>query len=51
MPAFAKLGLSDSTICAASSDYAVLTDDFALAGTLEKLGKTVINFNHIRDFT
>jgi hypothetical protein len=48
---FEKLGLSDSTICAASSDYAVLTDDFALQGTLEKLGKTVINFNHIRDFS
>jgi hypothetical protein len=49
-PTFTKFGLSDSTIFVASEKYAVLTDDFPLAGILQKLGRTVINFNHLRNF-
>lgn len=48
-PHFLKLGLTDSGILnLAQGRYLVLTDDFPLAGRLEKQGIDVINFNHIR---
>ncbi|MGI9104680.1 MAG: PIN domain-containing protein [Pyrinomonadaceae bacterium] len=48
-PHFLKLGLTDSGILnLAQGQYLVLTDDFRLAGQLEKQGIDVINFNHIR---
>jgi rRNA-processing protein FCF1 len=48
-PHFLKLGLTDSGILNLAQDkYLVLTDDFPLAGRLEKQGIDVINFNHIR---
>ncbi|HEY0083586.1 MAG TPA: PIN domain-containing protein [Pyrinomonadaceae bacterium] len=48
-PHFLKLGLTDSGILSLAQDqYLVLTDDFPLAGRLEKQGIDVINFNHIR---
>jgi rRNA-processing protein FCF1 len=48
-PLFLKLGLTDTGILNLAQDqYLVLTDDFRLAGQLEKLGIDVINFNHIR---
>jgi hypothetical protein len=45
---FPRLGLTDCTIIELSMDHLVLTDDLPLAGTLEKLGRDVINFNHLR---
>jgi rRNA-processing protein FCF1 len=46
---FIKLGLTDSGILdLAQGKYLVLTDDFPLAGRLEKQGIDVINFNHVR---
>jgi rRNA-processing protein FCF1 len=44
-----KIGITDSTIVSlANRDYLVITDDFPLANRLEKSGRDVINFNHIR---
>jgi rRNA-processing protein FCF1 len=48
-PNFLKLGLTDCGILnLAQGQYLVLTDDFRLAGHLEKQGIDAINFNHIR---
>ena len=48
-PHFLKLGLTDSGILnLAQGEYLVVTDDFPLAGRLQKQGIDVINFNHIR---
>lgn len=48
-PHFLRLGLTDSGILNLARDqYLVLTDDFPLAGRLEKQGIDVINFNHVR---
>ena len=48
-PYFLKLGLTDCGILhLAQGQYLVLTDDFRLAGHLEKQGIDAINFNHIR---
>ena len=46
----ARLGLTDCSIVeiAIRSRALVLTDDFALAGTLRSLSLDVINFNHLR---
>ena len=46
---FDRFGLTDSGIITlAQGAYLVLTDDFKLAGYLEKINVDVINFNHIR---
>ena len=45
---FTKYGLTDCGIISVARDsYLVLTDDFKLAGYLEKIGIDVINFNNI----
>jgi rRNA-processing protein FCF1 len=47
--AFVKLGLTDCGIIEVARDqYLVLTEDFRLAGYLQKSGIDTINFNHIR---
>lgn len=46
---FLKLGLTDTGILNLPKDqHLVLTDDFPLAGHLDKQGIDVINFNHVR---
>lgn len=46
---FGRLGLTDSGIVDLAKDrYLVLTDDFRLAGHLQKEGIDVINFNYLR---
>jgi len=48
---FSRLGLTDSGILHLVKDkYLVLTDDFALYGTLEKSGIDALNFSHLRSF-
>jgi rRNA-processing protein FCF1 len=49
---FAKYGLTDSGIIslAQRDSYLVLTDDFKLAGYLQKIGIDTINFNNIRPY-
>lgn len=50
-PFFNKIGLTDSGIIQLVRDkYLVLTEDFKLAGYLQKQGIDVVNFNHIRTF-
>ncbi|HEX6623904.1 MAG TPA: PIN domain-containing protein [Pyrinomonadaceae bacterium] len=46
---FDRFGLTDSGIISlVQGNYLVLTDDFKLAGYLQKINVDVINFNHIR---
>lgn len=46
---FLKLGLTDTGILnLTQGEHLVLTDDFPLAGHLDKRGIDVINFNHVR---
>jgi hypothetical protein len=46
---FPKFGLTDAGIVqSAKGRFLVLTDDFRLAGYLERRGIDVINFNHLR---
>ncbi len=48
---FAKFGLTDcGIITVARNSYLVLTDDFQLAGSLQKIGIDAINFNNIREY-
>ncbi|HEX8633214.1 MAG TPA: PIN domain-containing protein [Pyrinomonadaceae bacterium] len=48
-PHFIKLGLTDTGILnLPPGRHLVLTDDFPLAGHLDKQGIDVINFNHVR---
>jgi hypothetical protein len=50
--AYAHLGLTDTGIFAAAQaeDVLVVTDDLRLSATLSRLGRDVLNFNHIRSF-
>jgi len=46
---FPKFGLTDAGIVhSAKGKFLVLTDDFRLAGYLERQGIDVVNFNHLR---
>ena len=46
---FLRLGLADTAIGAtAPGQFLVLTDEFALYGSLQKRGVDVVNFNHLR---
>jgi len=46
---FPKFGLTDAGIVhGAKGKFLVLTDDFRLAGYLERHGIDVVNFNHLR---
>jgi hypothetical protein len=46
---FPKFGLTDTGILrSAKGKFLVLTDDFKLAGYLERQGIDVLNFNHLR---
>ena len=46
---FLRFGLADTAISMAKpGSYLVLTDELALAGLLQKQGKDVVNFNHLR---
>ena len=46
---FPKFGLTDAGIVhSAKGKFLVLTDDFPLAGYLERQGIDVVNFNHLR---
>ncbi len=48
---FSKVGLTDTGIaCVAGGTLLVLTDDFRLAGHLQKRKIDVLNFNHIRTY-
>jgi hypothetical protein len=43
-----RVGLTDTGTIVSSPQYLVLTDDYALSGRLEALGRDVINLNHLR---
>jgi hypothetical protein len=45
---FALLGLTDTGLTHLSGESVVITVDFRLAGKIEALGGSVINFNHAR---
>lgn len=45
---YPRLGLTDSAIIEASAGILVVTDDLPLSLALSKLGRDVINLNHIR---
>ncbi len=48
-PAFPKFGLTDTGIVhSARGRFLVLTDDFRLAGYLQRQGIDVVNFNYLR---
>jgi rRNA-processing protein FCF1 len=47
---FLPFGLSDAAISSvAAQNFLVLTSDAALCAALQKQGRDVINFNHLRD--
>lgn len=49
-PSFLRLGLADAAnLIAASAKDTLLTADFDLWGEAERLGRKVVNFNHVRD--
>jgi len=51
-PLHARLGVTDCiTLALASERHLIVTDDFPLAGRLEKMGCDVININNIRQFS
>ena len=51
-PLHARLGVTDCiTLALASERRLIVTDDFPLAGRLEKMGCDVININNIRQFS
>jgi len=49
---FLRLGLADTAISAtAPGQFLVLTDEFALYGSLQKRGVDAVNFNHLRQYS
>ena len=50
--AFVRFGLSDAAIShLANGNFVVLTEDFPLAGYLQKRGVSVVNFNIVRQMS
>jgi len=47
---YAKFGLTDCATLAVRDDILFVTDDFPLSHILSYLGRSVVNFNHIRTF-
>lgn len=43
-----EVGVTDCAIELVSRDLVILTEDYTLAGRLNKLGRNVMNFNHLR---
>jgi hypothetical protein len=43
-----RFGIADSALSHLSQNYTVITAEFRLSGYLEKLGREVLNFNHLR---
>ena len=46
--AFSRLGLTDTAITTLGASVLVITDDFALYGSLAHRGIDAINFGHLR---
>lgn len=47
-PIYIKTGLTDAILVSLAEEHLILTDDFPLANRLERIGRAVINFNHLR---
>jgi hypothetical protein len=45
---YAAFGLTDCSTLAVTEDVLFITDDFSLSQVLSHLGRTAVNFNHIR---
>jgi hypothetical protein len=47
-PLHAKIGLTDSIFFSFPKEHLFLTDDLELTNRLERAGRAVVNFNHLR---
>lgn len=45
-----KVGLTDAILIAQAEKYLIVTEDFPLASRIARLGRDVINFNHLRRY-
>ena len=51
LPEFVTFGVTDAALTALTEDHVVITLEHRLSGYLQREGKNVINFNHLRPFS